>query len=158
MDDTGMAIVEVAVHAVHLVVAATWVGAVFFFAFGVLPLAREGSLNAAPLERFTERLQVGSRIASVLLLLSGGYMISLGGYEDSLLSSSGGYLVLSMVVLWLALAALVEVGAARVLAGAEDLKVRTPGKRGTPFLRTATLVGVLLLVDAVLIRFAPALF
>jgi putative copper export protein len=153
-----MVIVEVVVRAVHLVIAATWVGAVFFFAFGVLPLAREGSLNAAPLERFTERLKIGSRIASVLLLLSGGYMISLAGYEDSLLSSPAGYLVLAMVGLWLALTGLVEVGAARVLAGAEDLRVRTPGKRGTPFLRAATFVGVLLLVDAVLIRFAPALF
>jgi putative copper export protein len=153
-----MVIVEVVVRAVHLVIAATWVGAVFFFAFGVLPLAREGSLNAAPLERFTERLKIGSRIASVLLLLSGGYMISLAGYEDSLLSSPAGYLVLAMVGLWLALTGLVEVRAARVLAGAEDLRVRTPGKRGTPFLRAATFVGVLLLVDAVLIRFAPALF
>lgn len=153
-----MVIVEVVVRVVHLVVAATWVGAVLFFAFGVLPLAREGSLNAAPLERFTERLQVGSRLASVLLLLSGGYMISLAGYETSLFSSWSGYLVLAMVGLWLALTGLVEVGAARVLAGAEDLKVRTPGKRGTPFLRAATLVGVLLLADAVLIRFAPTLF
>lgn len=153
-----MAIVEVVVRAIHLVVAAMWVGSVSFFAFGVLPLAREGSLNAAPLERFTERLQVGSRLASVLLLLSGGYMISLAGYETSLLSSTSGHLVLGMVVLWLALTGLVEVGASRVLEGAEDLKVRTPAKRATAILRVATLVGVLLLVDAVLIRFAPALF
>lgn len=153
-----MAIVEVVVRAIHLVVAATWVGSVSFFAFGVLPLAREGSLNAAPLERFTERLQVGSRLASILLLLSGGYMISLAGYEESLLSTPAGYLVLAMVVLWLALTGLVEVGASRVLAGAEDLKVRTPAKRATTVLRVAAVVGVLLLVDAVLIRFAPTLF
>jgi putative copper export protein len=154
-----MAIVEVVVRTIHLVVAAMWVGSVSFFAFGVLPLAREGSLNAAPLERFTERLQVGSRLASVLLLLSGGYMISLAGYEtSSLVSSTSGHLVLGMVVLWVALTGLVEVGASRVLEGAEDLKVRTPAKRATAILRVATLVGVLLLVDAVLIRFAPTLF
>ncbi|NHN41975.1 hypothetical protein G9C85_10085 [Halorubellus sp. JP-L1] len=153
-----MSLVEVGVRAVHLVVAATWVGAVVFFAFGILPLAREGSLNATPLERFAERLQVGSRVASVLLLLSGGYMISLAGYERTLLSSTSGYLVLAMVVLWLALTGLVEVGASRVLAGTEELKVRTPAKRATPFLRAATLVGVLLLVDAVLLRFPDALF
>ncbi|WP_227132563.1 transporter [Halorubellus salinus] len=153
-----MVMVEVVVRTIHLVVAAMWVGSVSFFAFGVLPLAREGSLNAAPLERFTQRLQVGSRLASVLLLLSGGYMISLAEYERSLLSSTSGHLVLGMVVLWVALTGLVEVGASRVLEGAEDLKVRTPAKRATAVLRAATLVGVLLLVDAVLIRFAPALF
>jgi putative copper export protein len=153
-----MAIVEVVVRAIHLVVSAAWVGAVLFFAFGVLPLAREGSVNAAPLERVTERLQVGSRVASVVLLLSGGYMISLAGYESSLVSTLAGNLVLAMVVLWLALTGLVEVGASRVLDGAEDLKVRTPAKRGTPFFRAATLVGVLLLVDAVLIRYAGVLF
>jgi putative copper export protein len=152
-----MSMVEVVVRAIHLIVAATWVGAVFFFSFGVLPLAREGSLNAAPLERFTERVQVGSRIASVLLLLSGGYMISLAGYERSLVSEPAGNLVLAMVVLWLALTALVEVGASRVLDGTDELKVRTPAKRATPFLRGATLVGVLLLVDAVLIRFPDLL-
>ncbi|WP_323674542.1 transporter [Halorubellus sp. PRR65] len=153
-----MAMVEVVVRAIHLVVAAMWVGSVSFFAFGVLPLAREGTLNAAPLERFTERLQVGSRLASVLLLLSGGYMISLAGYEESLLSSTSGHLVLGMVVLWVALTGLVEVGASRVLEGADDLKVRTPAKRATTVLRAATVVGVLLLADAVLIRFAPTLF
>jgi len=153
-----MSIVEVGVRAVHLVVAAAWVGAVAFFAFGVLPLAREGSLNATPLERFAERLQVGSRLASVLLLLSGGYMISLSGYEETLLSTASGTLVLAMVVFWLALTGLVEVGASRVLSGTEELKVRTPAKRATPFLRGAALVGVLLLVDAVLIRFPDVLF
>jgi len=153
-----MALVEVAVRVLHSVVAAAWVGAVVFFAFGVLPLAREGSVNAGPLERFTGQLRVGSRAASVLLLLSGGYMITLAGYESSLLSTVAGNLVLAMVVLWVALTGLVEVGAARLVDGTEDLKVRTPAERATPFLRGAALVGVLLLVDAVLVANAAVLF
>jgi putative copper export protein len=153
-----MVFVEFAVRAVHAVVAAAWVGSVVFFAFGVLPLAREGSLNASPLERFTNRLRVGSRTASVLLLLSGGYMISLAGYESTLTSTASGLLVLAMVVLWVALTGLVEVACGRLAEGTEDLKVRTPAERATPFLRAGALVGVLLLVDAVLIQYASALF
>lgn len=157
MDGTRMAVLEFVVRAIHLVAAATWVGAVVFVAFGVLPLAREGSLNAAPMERFTKLLRGGSRFASVVVLLSGGYMITLSGYESTLFSTASGLLVLAMLGLWLALTGLVEVGASRVLEGTEELKVRTPAKRATPFLRGGSLVGVLLLVDAVLVRYADVL-
>lgn len=148
-----MSLVEFLVRATHLVVAAVWVGAVFLYAFGVLPLAREGEVNAAPLERLTERLRFGSRMAAVVLLLSGGYLISLAGHEQTLVSSVSGLLVLAMLGLWLVFTGLVEIGAGRVLDGTEELKVRTPAERATTLFRVATLVGVLVLVDGVLIRF-----
>lgn len=148
-----MSIVEFAVRAIHAVVASLWVGAVFLYAFGVLPLARDGTVNAAPLERLTERVRFGSRMAAVVLLLSGGYLISLAGYERTLTSSTSGLLVLVMLGLWLVFTGLVEVGAGRVLDGTDELKVRTPAERSTTLFRVATLVGVLVLVDAVLIRF-----
>lgn len=152
-----MTLVEAAVRALHLAVSAVWVGSVVFYTFGVLPLARSGTVNAGPLEHLTERLRFGSRFAAVVLLLSGGYLLTLAGHVSGLTSSPQGGLVLAMVAGWLAFTALVEVGAGRVLDGTEELKVRTPAKRARTLFRVASVLGLAVLVDAVLVRF-PGLF
>lgn len=141
----------------HLVVAASWVGAVLFYTVGVVPLARAGSVNAAPLEHLTERLRFGSRVGAVVLLLSGGYLISLAGHETSLLSTPSGLVVLAMLAGWVVFAGLVEVATGRVLAGTEELKVRSPANRATWVLRFATVVGVVVLALGVVVRFPDVL-
>jgi hypothetical protein len=53
-----------------------------------------------------------------------------------------------MVVLWFAVTALVEVAGARMRDGLDREKVRTPAREGRPFLLAASLLSLLLLVDA----------
>jgi len=62
--------------------------------------------------------------------------------------TTGGHLVLGMVLLWFLLAGLSEVGAAKLSDGAADRKVRTPAAEARPFLLAASVVAVLLLLDA----------
>jgi len=143
-----MALVETAVATVHLLVGALWVGSVVFFALAVLPRAAEGDLNAVPLGGLAGSLTTWSRAAAVLMLLTGGHLAGTRYTPGRLVGSSDGYLVLAMLVLWLALAALVEVGASRIRDGVDERKVRTPARAArTPFL-AAALVGLLLLIDA----------
>lgn len=52
-----------------------------------------------------------------------------------------------MVVLWLLLGGLVEVGAARMRDGLDERKVRTPTADARPFLLAASVVSLLLFVD-----------
>jgi len=143
-----MALVETVTSTVHLLVGALWVGAVVFFALAVLPRAAAGDLNAAPLGALVGSLTTWTRAAAVLMLLTGGHLAGTRYTVASLTGSTRGYLVLAMVVLWLGLAALVEIGASRVRDGVERRKVREPARNAvTPF-RLAALVGLLLLVDA----------
>ena len=53
-----------------------------------------------------------------------------------------------MVALWFVLAALVERGAGKMRRGLDDRKVRTPAHDARPYFRAASVVAVLLLLDA----------
>ncbi len=143
-----MALVDTLVYGLHLLFAAVWVGSVAFVALVVLPLARGGGLNATPLGALVARLRTVSRASAVVLLLSGGHMAATAYTVESLFGSGRGHLVLAMVALWFALAALVEVGGARVEDGTDDKKVREPAREARPLFLAATVVGVLLLFDA----------
>lgn len=150
-DSPGMGLVTAAVTSTHLLFAAVWVGAVLFVTFGVLPLARDGTINAEPLDRLGGRLTTVSRLSALALLLTGGHMAASTYPDSALLETTNGNLVLVMVALWLVLAGLVEVGTSRLRAGASQKKVRTPASDATPFYYAASVVGLLLVVDAGLI-------
>lgn len=143
-----MALVDATSAAIHLIFAGLWTGSVLFVTVAVLPLARNGDLNAAPLAAITGRLRTVSRVSAVVLLLTGGHMAGTNYTVDGLTGTTPGHLVIGMVVLWLVLAILVEIGAARLSDGTEADKVRAPARSATPILRGAALVAVLLLVDA----------
>jgi len=137
---------DVTAYVLHSVFAGLWTGTVLFVTVAVLPLAREGSLNAAPLSRVTARLRTVTRASSVLLLLTGLYLGLARSYTaESLTGSTGGYLVVAMVVLWVVLAAAVEVGAGKLSDGTDQNKVREPARAARPFLLAGSLFGVLLL-------------
>ncbi len=146
-----MTLVETAIRTTHLLIGAVWVGAVAFVTVGVLPLAREGELNAAPLERIVGRLRTLSRVSAVVLLLTGGHMAATIYTVDTLTGTGRGHLVLGMVALWLVLTALVEVGGARMTDGFQEKKVRAPAREHRRWFQAASLVGVVLFVDAGLI-------
>ncbi len=148
-----MSLVNAGVYVVHLLFAALWSGTVLFVAWAVLPLARNGELNAAPLDSLTGKLQLVSRSSAAVLFITGGHMAAAAaGYTvDSLFGSPRGHLVVTMIVLWFLLAGLVEVGASKLTEGTKQDKVREPARNATRFLQAGAVVALLLLVDAGLI-------
>jgi uncharacterized membrane protein len=148
---------EAGLYAIHLLAAGVWTGSVVFVTLAILPAARDGNLNAAPLELVTGRLRWISRISAVVLLLTGLRMAMTGGYlsTDVLLGTTSGYLLVAMVVLWFVLMALVEVGSGKLADGTNRKKVREPARQARPFFLAGSLVAVLLLVDAGLITGLP---
>lgn len=136
----------------HLVFAAVWAGSVVYVALVVLPLARDGAFDTTrPLEALAGKLTTISRVSAVVLLLSGGHLAANaysvgGGSRPALFGSTNGRLVVAMVVLWLALTALVEIGGKRLQAGLDARKLRGPARDALPVYRAATAVAVGLLL------------
>ena len=132
---------------VHLVFAAIWAGSVFYVAFVVLPLARDGQFNTTkPLEAISGKLTTISRVSALALLLSGGHLAGNRYTTETLVGDTNGQLVLLMVALWFALAALVEVGAKRLESGLNGKKLREPAANALGLYRAAAAVAVALLV------------
>lgn len=148
---------EAGLYAIHLLAAGLWTGGVVFVTWAILPMAREGNINAAPLSAMTGKLQWLSRISAIVLLATGLRMAMTGGYlsTDVLLGSTAGYLLVAMIVLWFVLMGLVEVGSARLSGGTGRDKVREPARNARPFFLGASVVAVLLLIDAGLITGLP---
>ncbi|WP_439028630.1 transporter [Haloarchaeobius sp. DT45] len=149
-------ILDLVMRTLHSVTAAAWAGSVLFLTLGLLPSALDGSLNASPMESVVGRFRWITRGSSLLLFVTGGhlagtlYTIGDGG-GISLFGSPRGHLVLTMLGLWLVLTGLCEVGASKLAGGFSEKKVRSPAADAKPFLYAASLVAVLLLVDAVVI-------
>lgn len=113
---------------IHLVFAGLWTGSVLFVALAGLP---EGGLS---------KLRQITRASAVLLLLTGGHQAAMG-YGDGLLTgTTAGWAVIVMVVLWLALAGVVEVGASKYDDGGAEA--------AAPFWNAGAVVALLLLIDA----------
>lgn len=151
---------DVVARIVHLVVASLWAGSVFFVALVVLPQARAGAFKQTePLAVLSGRLTWISRISAVVLLVTGGHLAGTGYTADSLVGSPNGQLVLLMTGLWLALTALVEVGAKRFEAGLADQKLRAPARDATvPFQAAAAVAVALMVVAGAITTNAVALF
>lgn len=143
-----MDIVELVTFTVHSLCAGLWTGSVVFVTFGVLPAARDGNLNAAPLHTIAGKLTTVSRVSALLLFLTGSHMAAARYTADSLTGTQRGYLVVSMVALWLLLAGTVEVATSRITAGTGRDKVREPARNSWRLFLVASLLAVLLLVNA----------
>lgn len=143
-----MAIVDHAVGVLHMLVAALWTGSVFFVTVAVLPTARDGGIDADPFQRIAGRLTTVTRVSVLLLLLTGAHQAATLYTAETLTGDRRGHLVLGMVLLWLVLTGLVEVGTARLIEGTEQLKVRQPAAEARPFFLAASAVAVILLVVA----------
>ena len=143
-----MSLIDTAMYVVHLVFAGLWSGTVLFTSYAVIPAALDGDLTAGSLAGLTGKLKTVSRASSLLLLLSGGHLAGALYTVPSLFGSTRGYLVLTMVALWFVLTGLVEVGASKLSDGTDQQKVRQPAAEARPFLLGASVVALLLLVDA----------
>jgi uncharacterized membrane protein len=146
-----MSTIDVAVRMVHSITSAVWVGSVLFVTFGLLPAALDGSLNATPSKTIVSRFRWLSRGCSALLFVTGGHLAGTLYTVDSLTGSGRGHLVLGMLALWFVLTGLVEVAGGKLQRGFDEQKVRSPAREAKPFLYAASVVAVLLLVDATLI-------
>ncbi len=137
---------------IHLIFAAIWAGSVCYVAFVVLPLARDGAFTTTePLTALSGKLTTISRVSALVLLLTGGHLAGRGysiggGTRPDLFTSTNGQLVLLMVVLWLVLAALVEIGGKRFESGLEAKKLREPARNVLTVYRAAAVVAIGLLV------------
>lgn len=143
-----MAILDTVAAVIHLAFAGLWTGSVLYFVLGVLPLARDGEVRPDPLSTLTDRLTTVSRASALLLLLSGGHIAAQRYTAESLFQAPRGHLVLSMVVLWFVLAALVEVGASKLQSGFDEQKVREPARNTRWLFLAAGVVSVGLLIVA----------
>jgi uncharacterized membrane protein len=150
--------IDTVMTTLHVLVGALWVGSVVFVAGVVLPAAADGTLDAAPLETFADRLVYLSRGASVVMLLTGGHLAGTGYTVASLTGTSRGHLVLAMLALWFVFTALVEIGRSRLVDGLREKRVRAPASAATGVFRAAALVGILLLVDAGLLSAGIVLY
>lgn len=143
-----MSLIDTAMYVVHLVFAGLWSGTVLFTSYAVIPAALDGDLSAGSLSALTGKLKTVSRASSLLLFLSGSHLAGTLYTVESLFGSTRGYLVVTMVALWFVLSALVEVGASKLSDGTAQQKVRQPAAEARPFLLGASVVALLLLVDA----------
>lgn len=140
-----MVTVDTAINVVHLVFAGLWAGSVLVIARGVLPAARDGDLDATPLRGLVGRFRTWSRAASLVLLLTGGHLAGTRYTAETLLGTTRGYLVVAMVVLWLVLTGLIEVGSGRLVDGLDERTVRGPARSAAPLFTAATAAAVALL-------------
>lgn len=139
-----MSLIDVLMNGLHLGFAGLWVGSVIFVTVAILPAAREGSFDAAPLEALTERFKWLSRTSVLLLLVSGGHLAGTRYTAESLFGTGRGHLVLAMAGLWSVLAALVEIGAKRLSKGFAERKVRMPAREARPYFLAGSAVGAAL--------------
>lgn len=152
-----MSFIDAVMNGIHLGFAGLWVGSVVFVTLAILPIAREGAFDAAPLETLTSRFTWISRTSVLLLFVSGSHLAGTRYTADSLFGSGQGHLVLTMVGLWFVLALLVELGSKRLASGLAERKVRQPAREARPYFLAATVVGVLLFVDAALLSVPTAI-
>lgn len=141
-------VVDTIVWTLHLLFGALWTGAVVFATLTVLPLARNGLANAEPLARVVGKLRTVSRVSALVMFATGGHMAGTVYTVERLTGEPRGHLVLAMLGLWFVLTVLVEVGCGKLARGFDEKKVRDPAREARPFFLGASLVAVLLLVDA----------
>lgn len=140
--------VELTSYVLHTVFAGLWMGGVAFFAWAVLPLARAGDLQPPTLAAALGKLTRLTRVSALVLFATGSHMAAARYTRESLLGTDGGYLVLSMLALWLVLTALLEIGGTTLRRGLAANKIREPAHAVRRHFQVCTLLAILLLVNA----------
>lgn len=143
--------VDTAMVAIHNLFAALWVGSVLFVTYAVLPQAREGEIGPDVLRAVFGKLTMVTRVSALLLLLTGGHLAAARYTSDSLLTTTRGWLVLAMLALWFVLAGLIEVTTSKFETELDKGRLRGPAHKYTKLFYLASLVGVLLVIDAALL-------
>jgi hypothetical protein len=111
-----MAVIDTAMRTLHLVFGGLWTGSVVLFVFGVIPSISDADRLAAIADREVKL----SRLSVLVTFLTGGHLAGTYYTVGELFGSTRGYLVLFMLLLWVVLAALVEIGTGRLRDGNVD--------------------------------------
>jgi len=135
-----------AARVVHAVFGAAWTGSTLAVALFVVPAARRGVLDAAPVEWIADRFAKLSVASVVVMLLSGGHLAGTLYTFEVLAESPRGHLVLGMTGLWLVLAGLAHVATSRLTADGVDAAAAADD--AAPWFGAAGVVSVALLVLA----------
>jgi len=135
-------------YVIHMLFAALWTGSVVFVTYAVLPVARAGDIDTDPFADIMSRNLTLSRLSALVLFLTGGHLAGSLYTVESLTGTTRGYLVVTMLGLWLILAGLIEVGTTKITEGLRERKVRTPADDARPFFLGASVVALGLLVVA----------
>lgn len=122
-----MAIADLLTNVLHMLFAGLWTGSVLFVSIAGMPA--DG----------VDPLRYVSRASALVLFLTGGHMAGTRYTIESLTGTTAGWAVLSMLLLWAALAGLVEVAASRYEDGGPEA--------ATTLFRAAGVVAALLLID-----------
>ncbi len=133
-------------YALHGLAAGTWVGAIVLVTWKVLPSVEDTDLTSETLATVMSGLVVLTRTNSLVMPATGLWM-AWDVYDgfSGLLVPPRGHAVLAMIVLWVGLTGLVEVGAARSRRALDQNRVETAARDAGPVLKAASLVGLLLL-------------
>lgn len=148
-------VVDTLAYTIHTGFAALWAGSVLFVTAAVLPLAMDGDVAPDVFGRVVGRLQWVTRASALLLFVTGGHLAGTRYTVGSLTGSGRGHLVLTMLAMWLLLAAVVEIGSARALRGVAEGKIREPARAARPFYLAGALFATGLLVAAGLLGTPP---
>ncbi len=146
-------VVGLAAQFLHLTAVAVWIGGVFFVTFAVLPAARDGRLEYKPTTMFLDRFSKVSLVSALVLFVTGGHMAGTRYSVERLTSTSDGYLVLAMLVLWAVLLGLLQIGHLKLKKEADRGSLVEPVRSALFWYRTASTVALLLLADAVLLTY-----
>ncbi|SEH39354.1 hypothetical protein SAMN05192561_101492 [Halopenitus malekzadehii] len=143
-----MDLIPAAVWTLHVAFAALWTGSVLFVSATVVPAATSATIGTDAIASIVGRLQLVTRLSAVVLFATGGHMAGTTYTIERLTGTGRGHLVLTMLVLWFVLAALVEIGSKKLLSGVSTDKLREPARDARPLFLGAAVVSVLLLVTA----------
>jgi len=146
-------LVDAAVRATHQIFATFWVGATVYVTVAVLPALRDGNGSRAFAERLSSRFTVLSVLSVVVLFLTGGHLAGTLYTFESLIRTTRGNLVLTMLALWFVLAVVLHVGTSKLKSGVEEGKLRQPAKDAFPWYVVGSVLGVFLLLNGVLFAY-----
>ena len=132
-----MAVVDTAARTVHVFAGGLLAGSVVFFTWAAMQSATDGTLGKLAVTTLAKHLTSVSRFAAVLLLLSGGYMAMNAPFGANPTYDG---LIGAMVLLWLVVTALVEIGYSKLSDAPYDA-VKT-------YYLLAAISALLLLLDA----------
>lgn len=142
-----MATIDTAINTLHLLFGGLWAGAVVFFAWRIRPLVAAGTLDVESAERLVSDLRWLTRGGALVFVATGGHMAATTYPDGALFSTGRGHVVIAMLLTWLVVTGLVEVGAGKMLGELDEGRLRTAGKATRlPFLAAGWLsVGLLVL-------------
>ena len=141
-------VVDSSMQILHVLFAGLWTGSVLFVVGAVLPAATAGSISAPAMSTMTTRLAWLTRVSAVVFVATGGHLAGTRYTAETLFSTGRGQLVVAMLVLWLALTALVEIGCKRLGGSKASPNVQQAVDDTRPIWLAAGGLAVLLLVDA----------